>query len=265
MLSKLKTKKIYIPAIVLIIVVFTIFAFHFHNRNNCSNIAIISITGEIVSSPQYNDDGSVDKSVAIAVDIISEIRKAEKDNRVKAVVFVINSPGGDGASGEEIATAVKGLNKPTVALIRTGGESSAYLIASATGRIFALPMSNTGDIGVTMSFNDNAIQNKNDGITFNQLSFGKYKDTMNPDKPLTLDEKNLIMVEVNKVANIFIQEVAQNRHLPVEKVQALADGSVILGQDAIKDGLIDQIGSFSDVDRYLSQLLKSNVEVCIPN
>jgi protease-4 len=265
MLSKLKTKKFYILAIVLIVIIFTIFTYRLHSKNNCSKTAIIPITGEIVSSSTYNDDGSVFKGNAVAIDIIAQIRKAEKDKGVKAIVFIIDSTGGDTASAEEIARAIKEINKPTVALIRTEGDSSAYWIASATGRIFALPVSNTVDIGVTISYTDNVIQNQNNGLTFHQLSYGKYKDMTNLDKPLTADEQKLIMGQINEVANVFIQEVAQNRHLPIEKVQALADGSAILGQNAIKEGLIDQIGSFADVDRYLSGVLKSNVEICIPD
>lgn len=265
MLSKLKTKKFYIPAIVLvsiILVVISIFVFY---KENCSKVAVISVTGEIVSSQQYNNDGSLDKSDAVATNILAQIQKAKKDKKVKALVFVINSTGGDTQSAEEIARAIKEFNKPTVALIRTEGDSSAYWIASATGRIFALPVSDVGDIGVTISYLDNVNKNNNDGLTFHQLSYGKYKDMLNPDKPLTPDEQKLVMGQINEVANVFIQEVAENRHMPIEKVQALADGSSILGQDAIKDGLIDQIGSFADVDRYLSKILKTKVEISIPS
>lgn len=263
---KLKSKKFYIPAVAIIVILIAVsFACHFRNCDSCSTIAVIPITGELVSSPQYNDDGSVDKSYAVAIDILAKIQKAGKDRKVKAVVFVIDSTGGDPESAEEISSAIKELKKPTVSLIRSDGDSAAYFIASATGRIFALPLSDTADIGVTMSYTDNAIQNKDNGITFHQLSYGKYKDMTNTNKPLTADEQKLIMEEVNESANIFITGVAENRHLPVVKVQALADGSSILGQDAIKDGLIDQLGSFSDVDAYLSKILNRNVEICIPS
>jgi len=248
---------------ILIAVVLIFTTFHFQNENNCSTIAVIPITGILYSSPQYNDDGSVDKSVAVAIDIITKIRKANEDKRVKAIVFSIDSRGGDTASAEEIAMAIKEVKKPTVALIRSRGESSAYWIASATGRIFALPVSGTVDIGVTNSYVDNSIQNTENGLTFNQVSYGKYKDMQNPDKPLTADEKTLLMAHTTEIANVFIQEVAENRHLPIEKIQSFADGSLILGMDAIKEGLIDEIGSFSDVDRYLSKILNRNVEMCI--
>ena len=260
---KLKTKKFYIPVIVLVIIILVVIISFVCYRENKSPVAVISITGQLFSSPQYNEDGSIDKSVAVGINILAQIQRADNNKRIKAIVFVINSVGGDSASAFEIVDAIKGLKKPTVALIRSNGDSSAYLIASATGRIFALPTSDTADIGITDSYTDDSIQNTDNGITFHQLSYGKYKDMGNTDKPLTADEQKLIMSQVNEVANLFITTVAENRHLPVEKVQALANGASILGQDALADGLIDQIGSFADVDRYLSQVLKSNVQMCI--
>ena len=226
MLYKLKTKKFYIPAIILIAIIFYITAYFFHDRENCSAVAVIPITGYLYSSPQYNTDGSVDKSVVVSSDIVAQIRKASEDKSVKAIVFLIDSGGGEVFTAEEITSAIK-------------------------------------DIGVTNSYTDNAKQNENNGITFHQLSFGKFKDMYNTDKPLTADEEKLAMTHTTEQANIFIKEVAENRHLPIEKVQALADGSVILGQDAIKLGLIDELGSFADVDRYLSKILKTNIEIKI--
>jgi len=264
MLSKLKTKKFYIPAIILVVIILVVI-FFVYKKETKPIVAVIPITGELVSSPQYNTDGSVDKSVTVDIDIIAQIRKANDDKRVKAIVFIIDSGGGNTESGEEVADAIKEVHKPTVALIRSDGDSASYWIASATGRIFALPTSNTGDIGVTISYTDDSIQNTDNGITFHQLAYGKFKDMENPDKALTPDEQKLIMGQINEVANVFIQDVAKNRNLPLAKVQALADGSVILGQDALKDGLIDQIGSFADVDRYLSTLLKTKVEINISN
>jgi len=266
MLNKIKLKKYYLLIILIILIVLVFVTYHFQEKDNCSeNIAVIPITGEIISSPRYNTDGSIDKSTVVSLDLISQIRKANKDKEVKAIVFIINSPGGDAESAQEVSTAIKEVHKPTVSLIRTTGDSSAYWIASATGRIFALPISNVADIGVTVSYLDNVNKNKNDGLTFNKLSYGKYKDMMNPDKPLTPDEQKLLMEQIDKVAQVFINAVAENRHLPLEKVQALANGSEILGQDAIKLGLIDELGSFADVDRYLSKTLNKNINVCVGN
>lgn len=261
-LKKLQKSYFIIIAVVIIVLLFLV-VYCFEDEDNHSNVAVITITGQIISSPTYNSDGSIDKSNAVSINIVNEIRKADKDKRVKAIAFIINSSGGDTASAQEITRAIKETHKPTVSLIRTFGDSSAYWIASATGRIFALPVSDVGSIGVTISYLDNTAKNKNDGLTFNKLSYGKYKDMLNPDKPLTPEEEKLVMAQVNEVAQIFIKEVAENRHLPVEKVQSMADGSSIIAQDALKLGLVDQIGSFADVDRYLSKILKKNIHINI--
>lgn len=263
MLLKLKSKKFYIPIIALVAVV--VLAILIFNRDNNSKIAVIPITGYLYSSPQYNDDGSLDKTAVASIDIVAQIRKANENKRIKAIVFVIDSHGGEIFAAEEITKAIKELKKPTVSLIRSRGISSAYWIASATGRIFALPTSGVGDIGVTNSYIDNSKQNIDNGLTFHQISYGKYKDMRNPEKSLTYDEEKLMIKQTTEQANIFIKEVAENRHLPIEKIQALADGSVMLGQDGIKAGLIDEIGSFAEVDRYLSGILKIKVEIKIPN
>ena len=265
MLSKLKTKKFYIPAIILIAIILIVSIYFLCEVEKESNIAIISITGEIISSPRYLDDGSIDKDNTVSLDVVSKIQKAENERKVKAIVFLIDSGGGSSQGGEEIVKAIKEVKKPTVSLIRSQGESSAYWIASATKYIFASETSDLGGIGATMSYVDNAEKNYKDGLTYNQLSSGKYKDMGSPDKPLTADEKKLAMEQINKSAMIFIKGVSDNRHLPIEKVQALADGSAIMAQDALKDGLIDEIGSFADVDRYLSKIFKRNVEIKIPS
>ena len=263
-MKKAKQHWLNISIVIILLIIGMFVISYFRNKNNCSSIALIYINGEITSSPQYNDDGSVYGGDTVAIDVVAQIRKAEKDKKVKAVVFLIDSGGGMIQSGEEIRKAMKEIKKPTASLIRSQGNSSAYWIASATGRIFASETSDIGAIGVTMSFVDNAKQNNSNGLTFNKLSSGKYKDMGNPDKPLTEDERKLLIEQVNESAETFIKGVAENRKLPIEKVRELADGSSFTGKSALNYGLIDEIGSFTEIDSYLSKILKTNVEMCIP-
>lgn len=262
MFLKIKTlrKSFFISSVLIIILIFAIY--YFFNKNY-NNIAVIQINGPLYPSYQYNPDGSLDQSVAVSLDIVTQIRKADENKKVKAIVFTIDSGGGAIFTAEEITRAIKEVKKPTVALIRGKGMSSAYWIASATDRIFALPVSATVDIGVTNSYTDNSKQNESNGITFHKLSYGKYKDMMNNDKELTTEEEKIILEQTKKEADIFIKEVSGNRHLPIEKVEAIADGTTMLGQDAIKLGLIDEMGSFTEVEKYLSKILKTNVEIKI--
>ena len=257
------TKKLYYTygvALLLIAVVTFLFLFH---REKHSPVATIYITNQLVSSPQYNTSGSLRQDETVALDVVRQIQEADRNRNIIAIAFIIDSQGGDPESAEEITMAMKATKKPTVALIRSEGDSSSYWVASASDRIFALPISMVGDIGITSSYVDNSIQDEANGLTFHQLSIGKYKDMGNLDKPLTADEQALMMTQLHAEANVFINAVAENRHLPIEKVQALANGASMSGTDAFKNGLIDQIGSFADVNSYLSSLLKTKVSLSI--
>lgn len=256
------SKKKYIPAL-LILVISAYLIRHFYHNNSCSAVAVIPITDHITSSPTYDDKGVERGDETLALDIIKQIREANTNRKVKAIMFEIDSHGGDGVSAQKVIYALKEVHKPTVALIRSVGDSAAYWIATATGHIFALPISDVGGIGITSSYSDGYDQNQKNGITFHQLSIGKYKDMLNPDKPLTSDEQAHIMKELEIKNQYFLQGVADNRHLSLDKVKELANGAPMTGQEALKNGLIDEYGSFAEVERYLSKVLNKDVKICI--
>ena len=150
-----------------------------------------------------------------------------------------------------IMNAIQRLNKPSVAVIRESAISGGYLIASATDRIFASELSDIGGIGATMSYLDYSKQNSRDGITYNELSSAKFKNTGDYDKPLTAEEKELLMRDINILHEAFIKNISNNRRLDIEKVGKLADGSSMLGQMAKENGLIDEIGGFDEAENWV--------------
>lgn len=117
-------------------------------------------------------------------------------------------------------------------------------------------------IGVTMSYLDNYKKNLKDGLTFNSLSTGKFKDTGNSDKPLTNEERALIMRDLNITNEHFIKSVAVNRKLDIKKVRKLADGSSMPGELALQNGLIDKIGGIYEIKDYLKEKIDEDVVVC---
>jgi protease-4 len=159
--------------------------------------------------------------------------------------------------------AVKGATKPTVAVIREGGVSGAYLVASAADKIYASELSDVGSIGVTMSYLDYSQQNKEEGIIYQQLSSGKFKDTGDPNKELTAEEKELYMRDIEILREAFVRKVAENRGLAIEKVEELADGSTMLGRAAKENGLIDEIGDIYDAQDWLGKELNIEPEICV--
>lgn len=226
------------------------------------NVASIPLHGQLLTYTDTSTDPKNQSVQASSEDIVAKIQNADTSTNIRAIVLAVDSSGGTGVAGEEVASALQHTHKPTIALIRGQGLSAAYLASVGAQTIFASTFSDVGSIGATQSYVDNALKNKQDGLTFNELSSGKFKDTGNPDKPLTPDEKTLLLRDINIGAQNFISLVARQRHLSVEKVTQLADGSSMMGTMALDHGLIDKIGGMYEVKAYLATLLKTAPIIC---
>lgn len=239
------------------------------DNENCNTIGI-EIRGCIMTYTPDNAESltsSVDSqcdTITSSEEVVSKIKEATGNPNIKAVVLEIDSGGGSPVGAEEIAVAMKALGKPSIAWVRESSYSAAYLIASAADTIIASNSSDIGSIGVTMSYVDNAKQNVKDGLTYNQLTTGKYKDTGTPDRALTADERSLIQRDLDIILENFIQAVATNRNLSVAKVTALADGSTMLGRMALRNGLIDQLGTQEEVWEKLETDIGEKPDICWP-
>jgi len=233
-------------------------------EENC-NVSGITLHGDLytyISPADFDAEGTLLYDESASEDIVYQIEQAEKDEQIKAIILEIDSYGGGPTAGEEVANALKNVGKPTVALIREGGVSAAYWAASGADIIFASQNSDVGSIGVTMSYLDNTAQNQKEGLSYNQLSSGKFKDTGDPNKTLSVEEKALLMRDVNIIHQNFMEAVAENRNLDINKVKAMADGSSMLGEMALQNGLIDKIGGESEVKEYLKEKIGDEVEIC---
>lgn len=229
------------------------------------NVAGIELHGEAVTyiSPENTDkDGNQLYDETASEDIVLTIEAADKDETTKAILLEVDSYGGSAVAAEEIAQALKRATKPTVVFVRTAATSGAYWAATGGKMIFASSLSDIGGIGVTISYLDASKQNIKDGLTYNSLSTGKFKDYGDPDKPLTADEREIIMRDLNIMNDNFIKAVAENRNLDINKVRTLADGSSMPGQMALENGLIDRIGGMAEVKEYLKEQIGEDVEVC---
>ena len=229
------------------------------------NVYGMELRGDVttyIAADNLAADGSQLYDETASEYIIAMIDEAEASVETKAIILEIDSYGGNPVAAEEIASALKRAKKPTVAFVRTGALSAAYWAASGADKIFASEISDIGSIGVTFSYLDKVKQNEREGLTYNALSTGLYKDYGDPDKPLTPQERELIMRDLDIIHEHFIKSVAENRGLAVDKVRDLADGSSMPGSLALKEGLIDRIGDYYDVQDYLSELLNEKAEFC---
>ena len=229
------------------------------DQDDYCNVAKVDLYGDLYT---YIREDENCPGCSSSEDIVNQIRAAEKNSDIKAILLAVDSTGGAPVSAQEIANALKRAQKPTAAWIRESGMSAAYFAATGANRIIASDFSDVGSIGITSSYVDNSVKNQKEGLTFNQLSIGKYKDTGNANKPLTADERKMAMADLQVGYNIFVNSVTANRHLDVAKVRALADGNTMKGQKALENGLIDQIGGIDEVLAYLKDRILEEPILC---
>lgn len=240
------------------------------------NVLMVPIHGTIVSTrasiaeglDSAPGDGAQDSGTSgnsgftIAEDVVALLRDIADSSDVEAVVIDVDSYGGSPAAAHEIADAIRRVGKPSVAVIHEAGLSAGYLIASAADAVYAGQESSIGSIGVTASYLTNLGRNAREGLEYQSLATGPFKDTFNPDKPLTGDERALIMRDLRVSHQNFVHAVAQFRNLPTSTVERLADGSSMLGAAALKTGLIDALGFGADAESYLVGRIDDDVVVC---
>lgn len=228
-------------------------------------VAGINLHGQImtyVPAGATDEEGFAMADVVASEDVVYMIESAEWDDDVKAILLEVDSYGGMPVAGEEIANALKRATKPTVAFIRSGGASAAYWAATGADRIFASKNSDVGSIGATMSYLDNSERNRQEGISYVDLSTGKFKDTGSPDKPLTAEERALLMRDLKIVYENFIEAVSANRDIPADEVRAIADGSTVMGARAVELKLVDEIGGQLEAEEYLAEQIGEEVATC---
>lgn len=212
--------------------------------------------------PESEEDIFTDNDIVASEEINYLIKQANEDDDIKAILIEVDSQGGLPVAGEEVANALKNSEKPTVAVIRQSGLSAAYWAVTGVDHIFASRNSDVGSIGVTSSYLQNVGKNQKDGNDYVQLSSGKYKDAGDPDRPLTEEERQLFLRDIKIVHENFIEDVANNRGIPLADVQKIADGSSVLGDRAKELRLIDDIGDIREAEKYLEGIIGEKPEVC---
>lgn len=179
---------------------------------------------------------------------IERLNRYKDNERIKALVVRIDSPGGSvGPSQEIYEELIKvRMKKPVVASMGSVAASGGYYIACAAHTVVANPGTITGSIGVIIEFaNVEELMGKI-GLKSVVLKSGKYKDILSPTRPLEDEEKGLLQEVIDTIHGQFIDAVASGRRLPREKVAAIADGRILSGEQAKKLGLVDELGNLED-------------------
>ncbi|HLT79364.1 MAG TPA: signal peptide peptidase SppA [Ferrovibrio sp.] len=186
---------------------------------------------------------------------MEKLQEIEEDDRARALIVYINSPGGSTYGGEALFTALRRVaeKKPTVAVIGTLGASAGYMAAIAADRVFARETSLTGSIGVLFQTAEFSQLLAKLGIGAESIASGELKDEPSPIKPLSPAGREQIRRMVMETHEWFVNLVAERRQMPREKVAELADGRVYSGRLAAENGLIDALGGVEEARRWLAQ------------
>lgn len=225
--------------------------------NPSCNVAGVGLYGSLYT---YSSEFDAEDDIVSSDSVIYSLEMAQDSENIEAIVLEIDSYGGLPVAAEEItSTLQKYVEKPVVALIRGAGASSAYWVASGADVIFASPLSDVGSIGVTMSYVDESQQ---DGFNFVEINSGKFKDSGNPSKEITDEERALFQRDVDKIHEKFVEVIADNRGLDVQMVSEFADGSSVLGDTAKELGFVDELGGIYEVLDYIKANYNLEPSIC---
>ena len=223
-------------------------------------IAVIPVRGLISS----NVSGRM--SVSMVEDIKMQLRQAQQDKYVKAVVLAIDSPGGEVTASDNLYNAVRRVRdgigetkgKPVVVSMGSMATSGGYYTACGGSYLMANPTTFTGSIGVIIqSLRYNDLLNKI-GIEPVTFKSGAFKDMLSGVREMTPEEKAYVQGLVMQTYGIFVGVVARERKLDEAQLRSgIADGRVVSGKDALEAKLVDGLGEIEDAYQKAKELAKT--------
>jgi protease-4 len=220
-------------------------------RGTSDRIALIVLRGLISSSiPGNTGDNMVD-------DMRFALQQARDDDRIKAVVLEVDSPGGEVTASDVIYNAVSKTRakKPVVVYMDSLAASGGYYVSCGGKYLMANETTITGSIGVIIqTLNYEQLFNKI-GLSSVVFKSGKFKDLLNGGRPLMPEEREFVQSFVMKTYDKFLGIVAKERNLPADGLRnSIADGRILSGKDALENKLIDSVGQIEDAYAKAKQL-----------
>lgn len=219
---------------------------------NDNKIAVIYAEGEINDSKE--EDGVIGGEAFVKI-----IQSIEKDEKIKGVVLRVNSPGGSAFASEQIYHALKNLKtkKPIVVSMGDYAASGGYYISAAADKIIAQPNTITGSIGIFgLIPNIRKALNEKVGVTFDEVKSAQHANFFNLTNDWDDLETNKVQKQVETGYSIFLDRVAKGRKMDTSAVNKIARGRVWTGQDALKIGLVDELGGLETAIKEVKALAK---------
>lgn len=215
-------------------------------------IAIIYAEGEIV-------DGKSDEGEVGSITFAKTIRDARLNDKVKAIVLRVNSPGGSALASDIIWREITLARKKKPVVVSMGGvaASGGYYISCAADTIVAEPNTLTGSIGVLGIIpNIEKFFNNKLGITFDGVKTSRFADMPTVTRPMSAEERQIVQMEVDRIYHDFVSKVAEGREKTVEEIDSIAQGRVWSAMSAKEIGLVDVIGGIDDAVKIAASMAK---------
>jgi len=240
---------IFFGIFILIFFISLLFVFFQKNMPMGDRVALIRVEGPILDSKNT----------------IDELKEHLKDPSIKAIIMRIDSPGGAVAPSQEIYEEVRKAvtKKKIVVSMGSVAASGGYYIASPATRIVANPGTLTGSIGVIMEIPNFAGLLNKLGIKSEVVKSGRHKDIASVFRGIKKEDREILQNVLDNVHGQFILAVAEGRKMLPEDVRKIADGRIFTGEQALKVGLIDEIGNLEDAVKVAGKLsgIKGEPEV----
>ena len=227
-------------------------------------IGIVRVVGPIQFSEDVGEPLGGEQSAEY---ILSRLDMLGKDDRIKAILLRINSPGGTVAATQEIFQKLMYLRtKKNMVLVASMGDMAAsggYYLASACNYIIANHGTLTGSIGViVVSPNLKGLFDKL-GIKMNVIKSGRYKDILSSFRDIGDEERQLIQNVIDSTYQKFLRDVSLGRNIPISEIEPWADGRILHGGQAAEVKLIDSVGTFEDALAKARELAKLPEEAAV--
>lgn len=219
-------------------------------------IAVYYAYGDIVST---NPGGLAGEACIASEDVCRDLDKLAEDDDVKAVVLRVNSGGGSAYASEQIWHSMMKLKAKKPVVVSMGGmaASGGYYISCPANYIYAEPTTLTGSIGIFGMFPDiSGLLTDKLGIKFDEVKTNRNSGFGTPARPFNEEEMAMLENYVGRGYELFRKRVADGRKMKVEEVEAIAQGRVWLGQDGLKNKLVDALGGLDMAVAKAAELAK---------
>jgi len=209
-----------------------------------AKIAALPVSGAITSG---GGEGLFSTAGATPDALRSQLQQAEDDPEVEAVILEVDSPGGGVVPSDEMYRMIRDFkeetDKPVIASMGSTAASGGYYISAAADSIYANPATITGSIGVIFNYTNFSEALDKVGVDPQPITSGEFKDLASPADEFTEEEREIIESYIQDTYDRFVSVIVQGRPLSEERVRELGDGRTYSGEQAVENGLVDELGS----------------------